>query len=144
MYVDAQMLFDDAAAQLSSGASTNLIDLKATTPNLGDGQPLYVVVQVTTAFTDSSSNSTQTVTVEQDTAAAFSSATTVGTVGTFAALTAAGTYKVLTLAPGAITERFIRLYYTVANGDLTTGAFNAFITTDLDRFVANADNITIS
>ena len=127
MYIDAHNLFDDAAAHLTTEASTNLIDLGAIR-NMGVGEDIYFVIQVDTAFTDGSSNSTMAITLETDDNASFSSATTAQTIGTFAALTAAGTRLVAKLQPDAINERYLRVKYTVANGDLTTGAFTAFLT----------------
>jgi hypothetical protein len=129
MYVDSQLEFSDAQAITASAASDNLVDLGATQVDLGVGEPLYLVVNVTTAFTDAGSDSTVLVEIEQDTTAAFSSATAVQTVGTFAALSAVGDKKIARLAPLAITEQFIRLQYTVANGNLTTGALDAQIVT---------------
>ena len=138
MLLDAQLLFSDAQAVTATAASTNLIDLFSVQPRIGDGQELYIQVSVDVAFTDASSNSTITVTVEQDDNAAFSSAATVQTIGTFAALTAAGSRLVARLSPLAYTERYIRLMYTTANGDLTTGSFTAGVLLGVDSFFAHA------
>lgn len=143
MYIDAHNLFDDAAAHLTTEASTNLIDLGAIR-NMGVGEDIYFVIQVDTAFTDGSSNSTMAITLETDDNASFSSATTAQTIGTFAALTAAGTRLVAKLQPDAINERYLRVKYTVANGDLTTGAFTAFLTNNIQAYTSYADGITIS
>lgn len=143
MYIDAHNLFDDAAAHLTTEASTNLIDLGAIR-NMGVGEDIYFVIQVDTAFTDASSNSTMAITLETDDNASFSSATTAQTIGTFAALTAAGTRLVAKLQPDAINERYLRVKYTVANGDLTTGAFTAFLTNNIQAYTSYADGITIS
>lgn len=143
MYQDAHALFSSAQDITSAAASTNLMDL-GTGRRIGTGQDLYIVVQVETAFTDASSNSTLAVIVQQDTAAAFSSPTTIQTIGTFAALSAAGTELKVKLQPETQTERFIRLYYTPANGNFTTCGINAFMTTDIDAFTAYPNNYTIS
>tara|TARA_R100000656_G_C3931733_1_gene124961 strand:+ start:40 stop:471 length:432 start_codon:yes stop_codon:yes gene_type:complete len=143
MYLDAQNLFDDNAAHLTTEASTNLIDLGAAR-NIGVGEDIYFVIQVDTAFTDGSSNSTMTITLETDDNASFSSATTAQTVGTFAALAAAGTRLVAKLQPEQINERFLRVKYTVASGDLSTGKFTAFLTKDLQAYTSYPDGITIS
>jgi len=142
-YIDAQYRFSNAQAITASAASTNLVDLMAVR-NLGDGRPLWLIVTCTVPMTDASSDSTVAVTVETDDAAAFGSATTAQTVGTFAATSAAGTRFQVRLSPFATAERFVRLQYTVANGNLTTGSFTAFLTTDPDRWTAYPDGLTIS
>lgn len=144
MYVDAQLLFSDAQAVTAAAASTNIVDLAATRREVGVGKPLYVVVGCVVAMTDAGSDSTLAVTLESDDAAAFSSATTRQTIGTFPATSAAGTRFVVPLVVDTITERYIRLYYTPANGDLTTGSFDAFITDTPDLFRAYPDGFTIS
>ena len=143
MYLDAHNLFDDAAAHLTTEASTNLIDLGAIR-NIGVGEDIYFVIQVDVAFTDASSNSTMAITLETDDNASFSSATTAQTVGTFAALSAIGTRFAVKLQPDVINERYLRVKYTVANGDLTTGSFTAFLTNGLQAYTSYADGITIS
>lgn len=143
MYVDAQNLYSDAQAVTSDVASTNLIDHKAVR-DLGTGQDVYVVVLIDVAMTDGSSNSTCTVTIETDDADTFGSATTAQTIGVFAATSAAGTVLVAKLQPGAINERYSRLKYTMANGDLSAGSFTAFLTTDIHKWVAYAKGYTIS
>lgn len=144
MILDAQNLFDDNAEHLTTEASDNYIDLKATNRDLGAGENIYVVAIVDTAFTDGSSNSTMTLTLETDDNTSFSSATTAQTLGTFAALSAAGSKLIARLQPGQITERYLRVKYTVANGDLSTGKFTVFLAKDVENYVAFADNITIS
>lgn len=142
MYVDALLRFDDAAAHLTTEASDNFVDLLAVR-NLGDGEALYFYILVDTAFTDSGSDSTMAITLETDDNTSFSSATTAQTIGTFAALSAAGSIFKARLND-QITERYLRVKYTVANGDLTTGNFTCFLTKDVHAWTALADNITIS
>lgn len=95
-------------------------------------------------MTDASSDSTVAVTLETDDNSGFSSATTGMTIGTFAATSAAGTGFYVKLQPGTVDERYSRVYYTVANGNLTTGSFDAFLTNNIDQYTAYADNVTIS
>ncbi len=143
MFVDAQNLFSDAQAVTSDAASTNLIDLKAIR-DMGTGHDVYIVVLVDVAMTDGSSNSTCAVTIETDDADTFGSATTVQTVGTFAATSAAGTVLVAKLQPSSSWERYIRLKYTMTNGDLSAGSFTAFLTTNIHKWVAYAKGYIIS
>jgi Bbp16-like protein len=143
MFIDAALLFDNGIQHLTTEAGTDYIDLGAVR-NIGVGEDLYFFAVVTVAFTDASSNSTMALTLETDDASTFGSPTTVQTIGTFAALSAIGTRLVAKLQPDAILERFLRLKYTVANGDLSTGKFTAGITKDIQAYTSYADNITIS
>jgi len=143
MILDAALMFSNPQAVTADAASTDYIDLGAVR-NLGVGENLYVFVVCTVAMTDGSSNSTCTVTIESDDNSSFSSAVARQTIGTFAALSAIGTRLVARLQPDVINERYIRLKYTMANGDLTTGSFKAGICHDVDAYTSYADAITIS
>lgn len=143
MIFDAQNLFSDEQAVTATAASTNLIDF-GEPRDMGTGKPIYFVVIVDVAFTDSGSDSTIAVTLETDDNAGFSSATTGQTIGTFAALAAIGARFVAVLQPEVIDERFLRVKYTAANGNLTTGSFTAFLTVNPHLFSVYPDNITIS
>lgn len=143
MILDAHNLFSDAQAITANAASTNYIDL-GSARNLGAGENLYAVALCDVAMTDTGSNSTCTVTLETDDNASFSSATSVQTVGTFAALSAIGTVKFVRLDPQLINERYVRAYYTMAGGDLSTGSFTVFLTKDVQNYTDYADGITIS
>ena len=143
MLLDAQNRYSDAQAVTATAASTDLID-HGIARDLGVGENLYVVVIVDVAMTDASSDSTLAVTIETDALAAFGSATTTQALFTIPALSAIGAKFIARLQPDAINEQFSRLKYTPANGSLSTGSFTAFITHDIDKFIAYADNITIS
>lgn len=144
MYVDSQLLFSDAQAVTAAAASTNSIDLGAVR-DIGTGQDLYVVCVCDVAMTDSGSDSTLAVTLEGDSTTTFTPDGS-SELFTFAAAAAAGTVKIAKLSPAmaALQYRYIQLKYTPANGNLTTGTFTAFITTNIDRYVSYADAITIS
>lgn len=143
MGLDKHWMFDDASEHLTTEASTNLIDLSGARQMAG-GQPLYFNIVVTTAFTDGSSNSTMAITLETDDADTFGSATTVQTVGTFAALSAVGTRFRVPLQFFTTPERFLRVKYTVANGDLSTGKFSSWLSTGVEETATYADGRTIS
>ena len=143
MILDAALLFDNNVQHLTTEAGTDYIDF-GSNRNMGVGEQLYFFAIVTVAFTDASSNSTMTLSLETDDNTAFSSATTAQTIGTFAALAAIGTRLVSRLDVDKINERYLRLKYTVANGDLSTGKFTAGLVKDVQAFTAYADNITIS
>lgn len=143
MILDAALQFDSGIQHLTTEAGTDYIDL-GVNRNLGVGEDLYFYAIVTLAFTDGASNSTMTLSLETDDNTSFSSATTAQTIGVFAALAAIGTRLVAKLQPDVITERYLRLKYTVANGDLTTGKFTCGLTHDIQAFTAYAKGYTIS
>lgn len=148
MYVDAQNLFSDAQVVTTGSdsgvVSTNKIDLR-TARDISKGQDLYVVVIIDTAMASNGSNDTLKVEVVTDDNADLSSATVVQLVGTFPAVSAAGTRLVAKLNKDESSyERYIGLLYTAAAEALSAGAFTAFLTTDAESFTAYPDGITIS
>ena len=150
MYVDSQLQFSDAQAVTATALSTNYVDAGVARA-LGVGRPLYIVVICVVAMTDSSSDSTVAVTLETDGAvsgspANLTSGNVVLSLGTFAALSAVGTRLIAHLPPEPANafERYIAVKYTVANGNLTTGSFDAFITTDIAAWAAYPGGYTVS
>ncbi len=144
MYLDAQLLFSDAQAITAAAGSTNVID---TGPlygsnlgrNLGIGRAKFVFASVDVAFTDAGSDSSLAVTLETDADVAFGSPATLTTLFTFAALSAAGTvlFSPLPIASDATPyERYLRLKYTPANGNLTTGSITAGIVNGISQYVS--------
>ena len=138
MFSDAQ----DLSAISTSGASTNLIDF-GSARDMGVGEQLYVVLIVDTALTDASSNSTVTVDLYADSTTSFTPDAS-RTLFTIAATAAAGTKYIAPIPPDVADYQYLELYFTMNNGDLTTGAVTAFITKDIDKFDAYPDNVTIS
>jgi hypothetical protein len=143
MIFDRHNRYSDAQDITASAPSDDLIDL-GIERRPGTGENIYLVAIVDTAFTDAGSDSTVTITVESDDDAGFGSATTVFTLGTFGALAAAGSRLIARLPAEALFEQFHRLQFTVANGNLTTGAITAFLTHDIDAFTAYQKGYTIS
>lgn len=143
MYVDALLLLSDAQAVTTSAASEDYLDVGAVR-NLGVGEPIYVVVSVDTAMADSGSDATVDVDLYGDSTTSF---TPDGSQRLFRipAASAAGSVFYAQIAPDfASNYRYLELYYTVNNGPLTAGAFTAFITHDIAKFVAYAKNYNIS
>lgn len=142
MILDKQLEFSNAQAVTAAAASTNLIDFGAVR-DMGVGQDLYVVVVCTTTMADTGSDSTLAVALEGD------STTTVTpdytrTLFTFSAVSAAGTVKIAKLSPGDLNLRYAQLKYTPAGGDLSAGAFSAYLTTSIQQYASYADNLVIS
>lgn len=139
MIIDSTLEFSNSQAITAAAASTNIVDIGAAR-NIGVGEKrLYLVVQVDVAMTDGSSDSTVTPSIRTSataTAAAPAGAlngtiTTLVTGVAFPALSAIGASQVIPLPVGSYLE-FIDVYYAVANGNLTTGSFSAFIVSDTD------------
>lgn len=147
MLTDNELFFSDAQAITASAASTNYLDLGIAGRNIGSGEELHLVMIVSTAFTDASSDSTVTASLQTDDNTSFSTATTIRTFDTLAALTAVGTTRIYKLEPftaAGLYERYIQLYYTVAGGNLTTGAIKAFLTLDVQTWKAYASGYTVT
>ena len=144
MYVDALLLFTPITDQdiTAAAASTNYLDMSQAR-DLGVGQQLYVVIVCTVAMTDGTSDSTLTVALYGDSTTTF---TPDGfqTLVTIPALTAVGTKFVCPIAPELTKYRYLELYFTPNTGNLTTGSFIAFITTNPQLNAVYPDAITIS
>jgi hypothetical protein len=128
--------------------STSSYDLGLAGREIGVGQPLYVVVIVTTAFTSGGSDDDLEVQLATDDNAAMSSATIVQKLGTLPRISDAGTKMVGVIAPAAgyALERYIALVYQSVGGAgaLTAGAVKAFLTQTPDAFKAYAKGYVIS
>lgn len=142
MYVDAALLFSDAQAVTAAAASTNYLDQGAAR-DLGIGRTLYVVIVCDVAMTDAGSDSTLSVALYGDSTSTFTPDGQQSLV-TIPALTAVGTKFVIPIAPEMTSYRYLELYYTPNNGNLSTGSFTAFITDTPQLNKVYADNITIS
>lgn len=143
MIFDAHGLFSDAQALTANAASTNYVNLGAAR-NIGVGENLYVVVSVDTTLADTGSNSTVTVDLQGDSTTSFTP-DGLQTLFIIPAVTAAGSVFAARISPDfASNYQYIRLNYTMTNGDLSAGAVTAFLTHDVQKYTAYADAITIS
>jgi hypothetical protein len=146
MILDSQLIFAWQQAVTASAASIasttvqpnaqGIVDITKGR-NIGVGtDKLYLVVVCTADMTDAGSDSTITPTLR--TSATQASAALTGTINTltslpaFPALSKAGTMSITTLDPAAYLE-YLDVYFTAGNGNLTTGSFSAFITTNIDQ-----------
>lgn len=151
MILDALMEFSDAQAVTATAISTNVMDLGPVTDNttrdIGTGEPLYLVVQTAVACTDTGSDATLTVTLESDSDAGLSTSPTVhystGALA-FATFSPAGKVVAMVRLPAGEYERYLGVRYTVGAGPLTAGAFNAFLTRDVQKYRAYADRQPIA
>lgn len=111
MYVDAQLLFSDAQALTVTAVSTNLVDF-GQDRNIGIGKQMSIVVGVDVS---AAGGGTLTIAVQADDNSGFASPGTVTTSAAIAAATLVAGYQlVLPIPADLLTERFMRLNYTLA------------------------------
>ena len=144
MILDKILEFSDAQAVTATAISTNVVDLAPlgngvgtnTVRDIGAGEDLYLIVRTLTAATDVGSDATLTVTFESSATANLNSPTVHFSTGplAFAAFSPAGTELVRIPLPGGNYQRYIGVRYTVANGPLTGGTFDAFIVKDAQSY----------
>jgi len=144
MIFSAQQLFSDDQAITASADSTNVIDLGvAGTPydaaaalnqDVGKGNPIPILVQVTTAMT---AVGAATLVINISTGATTALGTTIASVGPIAkADLVAGYQAAIQVLPNKITERYLGIEYVVATGPMTAGNITAGIT------MGNQTNVT--
>lgn len=121
----------------------DVIDLGSTPTlrNLGAGEPLYLVLQVDTAFVGT--GATVTFDLCSDSVAALTtSKTTHLTTGAIpVASLVAGYRKVIALPNETTFERYLGIWETVATANITAGKINAFLTKDVSAWTAYPDAI---
>jgi len=142
MYTDAQNLFSDAQALTATAVSTNVIDL-GVDRNVGQGEPLAVVLVTDVAADFTTTNETYQIDIETDDNASFSSAVVISRRIPLAALLAAASKLVMPIPHD--NERYIRLNYTLG-GTTPTWTVTAFVV-PMSMIQADekyADAITIS
>lgn len=148
MILDERNEFADATALDTGGTGRvlvgDVIDLGATSSDIGNGQPLYAVIQVDTAVTSGGS-----ATVSFEIASDAQAAIAVDGTATVHAVTAAipkaslvAGYLVAAVAlPIGSYERYLGIIQNVGTAALTAGKINAFLTTDVAKWVATPDGI---
>lgn len=141
MILDERNEFSDALA-VTASAISDVIDLGVgpTLQDIGNGEPLYLVIQVDEQATAAGA-ATVTFSLESDSTADLATSATVHwTSGAIGKATLAPGYVVATIAlPNGNYERYLGVRYTVATGPLTAGKFTAFLTHDVAKWVALPD-----
>lgn len=141
MMYDKLNTFGTDQAVTTTAPSTDIVDLGAAR-DLGNGEPLELVVLVTETVAAAGA-ATVTFTLETDDTAGFSSAFVLASSGAMAkAALTAGT-EVLRVKVPLDAERFLRTNYTVATGPLTAGKFTAFLAHDRQANRAYASGFTV-
>lgn len=126
--LDAQNRFSNAQAITATALSTNSIDLDVVGRNLGAGEPMCVLVNADAALEGTTNDETYVISLETDDNAAMSSATTIVSVSTPAALQddPIGSRYMLFIPPGTVFERYIAVRYTLG-GTTPTATFTAYL-----------------
>lgn len=148
MILDERNEFADAAAiALNIGnaiaPNTDVIDLGATPTlqNIGAGDPVYLVLQVDTAFEGAGASITLDLVSDSTSNLATSKTTHLSTGAIGVATWAAGYTRVFPVPNDVTYERYLGLWMTVAGANVTAGKLNAFLTHDVARWTAYPDAI---
>lgn len=140
MILDDRLEFADA---LSCGANVNailgdVIDLGATPTlrDIGNGEPLYLVIQVDTAIVGTTST-VQWQLASDSTADLATSKTVHLDTGAIAEATLVAGYTIAIALPIAATyERYLGIWQTVGTNELSAGKVNIFLTRDVAKWTA--------
>ncbi len=142
MMYDKHLTFGTDQAVTATAASTDIVDL-GVVRDIGNGEPLELVVLCTEAATAAGA-ATVTFTFETDDNSGFSSAATLAaTTAIGKASLTAGTEVLRVKVPLGV-ERYLRMNYTVATGPLTAGKFTAFLAEERQANTAYASGFTVS
>ncbi len=142
--LDVNTKFSSAQAVTSTGdtASTNIYDNgSANSSEVGLTGELWVNASVSTTVT--SAGAATVAVVLQDSADA-STWADVLVGGTFALASLTAGTNLLTVQPPVGTRRYLRIVYRVGTAALTAGAFNAFISLDVQRNVSRPSGFTVA
>lgn len=154
MIMDKFLEFSDAQAVTSTAISANVVDTYPlgngvgtnTVRDIGTGENMTLVVITASNATDVSSDATLTVTLESDSTENLATSATVhfstGAIA-FAGFATAGTVLANVKLPAGSYERYLGVRYTVANGPLTGGTFDAFLVKDSQAYRSYAVGSTI-
>lgn len=142
MMYDKLNTFGTDQAVTATATSTDIVDLGAAR-DMGNGEPLELIILVTTSVTAAGA-ATVTFTLETDDNAGFGSPVVLASSGAIGkAVLTAGT-EVLRVKLPLDAERYLRTNYTVATGPLTAGTFTAFLAHDRQASRAYASGFTVS
>lgn len=128
MILDNELLFSEKQTVTASAASTHIIDQGV--GDAGAGMALMLFVNVDQAVTASGAATVQ-VQIQTSVDEAFTSPITVASTEAVGKAALLAGYQFSMPVPRGLNKRFIRLYYNVGTGPLTTGQFTAGFTTSI-------------
>lgn len=153
MILDEFLEFADAtsvAAAAGTALIGDVIDLGSTTSDIGNGEPLYLVIQTDTEIiTGGTAGTVEFQLVSDSTANLATSATVHFSTGTLVTddaaanddrLNAGGLIAAVALPMGTY-ERYLGILCVTATTTTTAGKINAFLTKDVSKWVALPDGI---
>lgn len=147
MYLDKELLLCDAQAFDPDAASSNTIDLGNVTPkiDLGTGEPMVLCIQVDVAADHTTGNETFNFQLIQSANADLSSPDNLISRTIDYSLLTAGSKHYIPIPPGAITKRYIGLYFD-GGGTTPTITLTAWISAQsmIDKQPTYAKGYTIS
>ena len=133
--LDKQHLLSAAQALTATAVSTNVIDFG--TIALGDkgigGSIMELVVQVQTVLDSAGDAATLVITVDTDSDVAFGSARNIFTSGTILEATLVAGHRAIHMRLPINMEQYLRITYTVAVEDFTSGNLDAWVNLENDN-----------
>lgn len=140
MLIDTQMQFCEDQALTTTADATNVIDLQAAKRELGDGEPVWLVIDVGTALASGTSVNFGLYT---DDNAAMSSDTLLYQTGvlTTAAINALGRIAIPLGIISTAFERYLSLTFTIV-GTYNAGTITAWLGTQPENWKAPASGLT--
>ena len=134
MYVDDTLLLCDNQEMIGSATSdysTYAVNL-GTTRDVGKGEPAFLVINVTTAFTSGTSTGTVCFALvdEEDSTIDGSSVVIVQTAPIIVTTLVAGKVIVIPIPAGLITQQYLGVKATYATEEVTAGKIDAHIGVD--------------
>lgn len=146
MILDERNEFCDATALNTGVAGSYLvgdvIDLGATSSDIGNGEPMYLVIQVDTAAASAGAATGQfhLCSDAQAAIAVDGSATYHFSTSAIPVASLVAGYRVAVVAlPHGTYERYLGVVQTTGTAAFTAGKINAFLTHDAAKWVATAD-----
>lgn len=143
MILDERNEFCDAtSAVLAIGNAIigDVIDLGSASRDVGNGEPLYLVIQVDTTFVGATSTTKFELASDSTADLATSKTVHLATPAIPVATLVAG-YTLAYVLPNDTYERYLGLWETVATANVTAGKINAFLTHNVAKWAAYADAI---
>lgn len=147
MILDNFAEFGDAATLVGTAATTyvlgDVMDLGSTSQDIGNGEPLYLVVRIADAVLAAGGAANVTFRLVSDSVASLDNSATVHlNSGAIAKGTLVEGYTVFAVAlPLGTYERYLGVTYTPDTNNTTAGKADAFLTKDIAKWVATADGI---
>lgn len=140
MIIDAKLTLSEDQAVTATAISENVIawpdngtvagEAAAISRDLGAGNPLPIMIQVTEDFATATS---VTISIESSAAAALTSATVHATTGAIPIATLVAGYSIpIRFVPDGTMGKYLGLRYTVTGSNATAGKFSAAVATERD------------